>query len=220
MLAVATLTALLALALSGLGLGGGALVSADTASSMESSLLTWVNAARADRGRAPLAAMATLTDLAGDRAAVLAANAVMDHDAAGCLRCQIEDRGIAWNLYGETLGWTSYAWGPEAAKSLFRAWKGSSSHWDTLMGSAYDIVGVGVARSADGSTYAAIVLVDVPGFVSKPNPTPKPADTPAPTPDQTPTVATRVVPAPAPTADATVEAAWVTPFSRYGLIPI
>lgn len=215
MLAVATLTALLALALT--GLGGGAPVSADTASSMESSLLAWINSARIDRGRAPLTATASLADLAGDRATTLAAKAVMDHDAAGCLRCQIEARGISWDLYGETLGWTSYAWGSDAAQSLLRAWKGSSLHWDTLMGPAYDIVGIGVARSADGSTYASIVLVDSPGGPPKTSPTPKPAPTPDPTPD--PVIAPRVIPAPAPTPDPTPAAA-VTPISRYGLIPI
>lgn len=218
MLAVAALTAMLALVL--VGVGGGTPVSADTASSMESSLLSWINSARADRGRGPLTATAALTDLAGDRAAKLAAKGVMDHDAAGCLRCQVEALGIDWALYGETLGWTSYAWGSEAAQSLFRAWKGSSFHWDTLMGPAYDVVGIGVARNADGSTYASIVLVDVAGYAPKPTP----ASTPKPVPTPTPIAVPKVIPAPAPTAVATTEPIEAvvapTPWRRYGLTPL
>lgn len=167
-------------------------VNADTAGSMEASILAWINDARASRGRPALVRTAGLADLAGDRATAMAAQQRMDHDVAGCLRCQLESREIRWELHGEVIGMTSWAWGSEAARSLYDAWRGSAYHWDLLLGRDFNVVGVGVARAADGTTYGSIVLVDAPGGAPKPapQPTPRPAaPNPKPTPVPTPTPA-------------------------------
>jgi uncharacterized protein YkwD len=173
-----------------LALGIGARpVAAGTAETMEAAILSWVNGARAERSLPPLQGRADVADLAGDRAATLAAAGVLSHDAAGCLSCQLDARGITWHLYGETLGTSSYAWGMDAATSLFNAFAASPSHWDALMGAGFDTAGVGaVYRDADGSTYLSIVLID--GDGTSPAPAPKPTHAqpraPAPAPAPTP----------------------------------
>ncbi|MEW5990262.1 MAG: CAP domain-containing protein [Chloroflexota bacterium] len=181
---------------------------AGTAETMEASILGWVNDARAQRGLAALRPDSRLIDLAGDRAATLAAKDQLSHDAAGCLSCQLEARGIAWNLYGEVLASNSWPWGSESARVVFESWRDSPSHWDILMNPQYDSVGVGVGLSASGTTYASAVLIDAPVLAAqatpKPTPGPKPAPTPPPTPPPTlpPSAAPRPRPVVAPTRQA------------------
>ncbi|HEX5591167.1 MAG TPA: CAP domain-containing protein [Candidatus Limnocylindrales bacterium] len=177
-------------------------VAAGTAETMESSLLGWINDARAGLGLAALRLDAPLADLAGDRAAKLAATNTLSHDAAGCLKCQLGDRGIAWNLFGEALASNSWPWGPESARVVFESWRGSAPHWDILVGSQYDSIGIGVALAAGGTTYASAVLIDAPGPVAA-TPKPKPAPTPAPVPRATPRPTPRPTPAPTATPTAT-----------------
>ncbi len=51
---------------------------------------------------------------------------------------------------------TTYDWGHDAARSVFRSWRRSAPHWDLLMGRGFHRIGIGVAyRSQDGSTWAA-----------------------------------------------------------------
>jgi uncharacterized protein YkwD len=166
---------------------------ASTVSTMRSDVLGWVNAARSKAGLAPLHQSTALTSLANSRAATLAANDTIAHDAAGCLKCQLASRGIKWNALGENTGWTSYPAGHEAAQSLFSAWKASPPHWAILMGK-YDTIGLGFFVRADGKTFSSLVLIDAPGTVAAaPVRTPRPAATPKPaaatpmaTPDPTP----------------------------------
>jgi hypothetical protein len=166
-------------------------VAAGTAETMEAAILSWVNGARAERSLPPLQGRADVADLAGDRAATLAAAGVLTHDAAGCLSCQLDARGITWHLYGETLGTSSYAWGMDAAQSLFNAFAASPSHWDILMDAGFDTAGVGAFyRDADGSTYLSIVLIG--------------AEDPPPAPAPHPTHAQPRAPAPAPAPPAPI----------------
>lgn len=134
---------------------------AGTAETMESSILAWLNGARAARGVPPLVIRADLMDLAGDRAASMAAAGVMSHDVAGCLSCQLNARGIVWHADGEAIGGTTYPWGSQAATSLINALSGSAVHMDLLMSRTFDQVGAGVAyRSANQNTYLSIVVID------------------------------------------------------------
>ena len=162
-------------------------VRAGTAETMESALLGWINSARAARGLSKLRVSAALTDLAGDRVAVLAAKNQLSHTLPGCLTCQLNDRSIAWNLEGEVLASNTWAWGLESAQVAFDGWKGSPSHWAILMSANMDTIGIGVANSSTGTTYAGAVLVDAPGYVgSVPKPKPAPTVPKAAAPDPTP----------------------------------
>jgi uncharacterized protein YkwD len=190
-------------------------VAAGTAETMEASILGWINDARAQRGIPTLRVDARLADLAGDRAATLASKDQLSHDAAGCLSCQLETRGVAWNLYGEVLASNSWPWGSESARVVYESWRDSASHWDILMNPQFDSIGVGVGRAANGTTYASAVLIDAPGTATNPTPAPKPAATPRPTPRATPR------PTPAPTPAPTPEPHSIPgPSFRFGLMPL
>lgn len=127
---------------------------AGTAENMESLLVKWINNARANRGVPALRVTWRLTDLAGDRAATLARTQVLAHPS--CLSCVFRSYGITFQRCAEVVAMTSYPWGYEAAKSIFRAWRNSSTHWSILMSRSYTRIGMGVAyRSSTHTTWAA-----------------------------------------------------------------
>jgi uncharacterized protein YkwD len=127
---------------------------ASTATYMEGLLVKWVNGARANRGVPPLRVGPKLTDLAGARASTLARNASLVHP--DCLSCTFRNYRISFSSCGEVIAYTTYPWGYEAARSIFRGWKGSSSHWSALMSRSYKRIGMGIAyRSSNHSTWAA-----------------------------------------------------------------
>jgi uncharacterized protein YkwD len=133
-------------------------VNAGTADYMEDLLLKWVNNARAARGIPALKVGWRLEDLAGDRAAEMAAAGRIWHPS--CLSCLLRKRSISFSRCGEVIAWTSYPWGYDAARSIFLSWKNSSGHWSILMSRGYTRVGFGVAyRSQNRTTYAAGILV-------------------------------------------------------------
>src|SRR5450759_1357287 len=70
---------------------------------------------------------------------------------------------ITWYSCGEAIGYTTYAWGPRAAASLYSLWRNSPEHWALLMSASYDYVGFGVAwDSASRTTYSSIALLEGP----------------------------------------------------------
>jgi uncharacterized protein YkwD len=146
----------------GLGpVGRPATVNAGTAETMESELFTWVNNSRVARGLVPLRLHWQLIDLAGDRAGSMAYYNTMSHSIGGCLSCQLASRSVQYYGYGEVIGETGWPWGDQAAQSLFNAWKGSSYHWNLLMSSTYNYIGVGVAyNSTHKTTYASIIMTE------------------------------------------------------------
>jgi len=130
---------------------------AATAEYVEGLLVKWINAARTYRGIPALRVGAKLTTFAGDRAKTLASNNTLSHPS--CLACMLRNRGVSFRVCGEVIAGTTYPWGYEAAKSIFRAWKSSSGHWSILMSRSYTRFGVGVAyRSSNHTTFAAAVL--------------------------------------------------------------
>lgn len=132
---------------------------AGTADTMESTVLSLVNAERTMRGLVPLRLHPGLVGLAGDRAATMASTGVFAHPS--CLSCLVKARDIQYYGVGEIIAWTSWPWGDEAAQSLFKAWKGSPLHWGILMSSTYNYIGFGVAyRGANKRTYAAGILTE------------------------------------------------------------
>ena len=132
-------------------------VSAGTAETMESKIVGWINYERAKRGVPKLTVGPMLVDLAGDRATTLAKTQEMVH--LSCLACTLRSRGVSFRTCAETLAYTTYPWGDQAALSIYRGWKSSSMHWGILMSRSYTRIGVGVAyRSSNHSTWAAAIL--------------------------------------------------------------
>ena len=151
---VAAITAVLLLT-------AGAMANPDRASAasdetIEAKILSLINAARERRGKEPLRVRASLVDFAGDRAEHMASTGVLKHPK--CLPCKLEKRGISYETYGETIAWTFGPWSNEDARRIFRIWKNSAPHWSILMSRRLDRIGIGVARRANDSTWAAAVL--------------------------------------------------------------
>jgi uncharacterized protein YkwD len=138
-------------------------VAATTAQTMAADLLSWINTARAKHGLGKLRTSSTLYSLASKRAATLASKNALSHDAAGCLTCQLRSLGVSYNLMGEVLASNNYTWGTQSASVVFSSWRNSPMHWDILMGSRFDTIGIGIARSKNGTTYASAILIDAPG---------------------------------------------------------
>jgi uncharacterized protein YkwD len=132
-------------------------VNAGTAANMESKILGWINDARQNRGLRPLRVGDKLRDFAGDRASALARSGDLEHP--NCLACVLRNRDISFGTCAETIAMTTYPWGHDAARSLFKSWRSSSSHWSILMGRGFDKIGIGVAyRNSNNSTWGAAVL--------------------------------------------------------------
>ena len=129
---------------------------AATDETIEAKILSLVNAARERRGIDPLRVRASLVDFAGDRAAHMASTGVLKHPR--CLPCKLDRRGISYETYGETIAWTFGPWTNEDARRIFRIWRNSPPHWSILMSGRLDRIGIGVARRANDSTWAAAVL--------------------------------------------------------------
>ena len=133
-------------------------VRAGTAEYMEGLLVKWINAERTNRGVPAMRVGSKLTAIAGDRAKTMASTNKLSHPS--CLSCFLRQKGVSFSSCGEVIASTSYPWGYDAARSLFRAWKGSSGHWSILMSRTYTRLGIGVAyRSSNGATYAAGLVV-------------------------------------------------------------
>lgn len=130
---------------------------AATADYMEGLLVKWINAARQARGVPAMKVGSKLTDLAGDRAVELARANKLYHPS--CLSCLLRQRGVSFSSCAEVVAGTTYPWGYDAARSIYRSWKGSSGHWSILMSRTYTKFGIGVAyRSSNHTTFAAGVL--------------------------------------------------------------
>jgi uncharacterized protein YkwD len=133
-------------------------VQAGTASNMESKLLGWINDARVARGKPRLKSTDRLKGMAGDRASEMARTGRMEHTA--CLSCALDSRSVSWDTCGEVIAYTTWPWGHEAARSIFRGWKNSPDHWKLLMARRFHRIGIGVAyRSSESMTFGAAVLV-------------------------------------------------------------
>jgi hypothetical protein len=129
---------------------------AATATTAERQIMTLVNNARAARGLVPLRSDYRLWQLADQRSAAMASAEVLSHSVAGSLGGGLEGRGIQWYGYGEVIAYTSVG----SAASLFELWRTSPPHWELLTSRSFNYLGVGMARSASGLTYSAIVLTE------------------------------------------------------------
>ena len=134
-------------------------VAAGTAETMEGNLLGWVNAERTRRGLVPLRLHGSLVSYSGERATQMASTGQLKHPS--CLSCVLASRGIQNYSNGETISYTTWPWGSQAAESIFNGWKRSTVHWGLLMSTKFNYVGIGVAyRSANKSSWAAAVLTE------------------------------------------------------------
>lgn len=137
---------------------------ATIATSMELSLLTWLNRDRSAIGLRPLRRDTALAGLADDRAGRMAGLGVLSHDlAGGDIGAALAARGVVWYRFAENIGTTTALWGPDAASYIYRLWRDSPSHWAEMTSGQLNYIGIAVAyRPTDGSTYASLVFTESP----------------------------------------------------------
>jgi uncharacterized protein YkwD len=135
--------------------------SAGTAYNMEAQILSWMNRDRTAAGLVQYRRDSNVALVAGRRAARMASARVLSHSVAGTnVGSQLSGAGVQYYTWGEIIGTTSYPWGSKAAANLYSMWKRSAQHRALMMSTAYNYVGVGIARASNGSTWASIVFTD------------------------------------------------------------
>jgi uncharacterized protein YkwD len=132
-----------------------------TASTAESSVIGWINAARSARGLVPLRYDGDLASISGLRASRMASANVMSHTISGSLSSQLNSYGVQWFRYGEDIGWSTAGWPSSSARSIFNMWMASSSHRALILSDRFNYIGIGLAyRSSNHRTYASAVFAE------------------------------------------------------------
>jgi uncharacterized protein YkwD len=131
--------------------------------STERAVISWINADREARGLRALRPWSTLYDIAEMRAKRMASANVMSHTISGNLGNQLTSYGVRYYSKGENIAYTSRYTGLDAAKHIYRMWKGSSIHWAQILSKKFNYVGVGLSyRSSNNRTYASLVFTESP----------------------------------------------------------
>ena len=131
--------------------------------SVEAAVISWMNADRTALGLRPLQLWGKLAAIAETRAKRMAAANVMNHTVGGNLSRQLHDAGAVCYAYGENVAYSSYPRGTDAARHIYRLWKGSPVHWGQITSRRFNYVGLGLEyRSSNGRTFAALVFTESP----------------------------------------------------------
>jgi uncharacterized protein YkwD len=175
-------------------------------SSSEQQLFQLTNQARAAAGRKALHWDDRLAAFARARAKDMIVRDYFAHEIPpdGHTVFDVMSRaGYCYNLAGENIGWNNYP-DDQATTEIETMFEGSPGHYQNIIGSAWDVVGIGAYKGPDGKKMWAVVFADKCGSVaakppSKPKATakpqvkpaqvkakPKPTPTPSPTPSASP----------------------------------
>ena len=120
--------------------GGGAFpASAD--SGTEGQFISDTNSARADHGLRPYAVESDLTSVARRWAEHMARNNSLEHNPS------YSSQVCCWSSIGENVGEGS------SESSIQQAFMSSAPHRDNILSSSFTQVGIGTARSSDGTLY-------------------------------------------------------------------
>ena len=133
---------------------------ADAAS--EDLLASLTNESRANGGLHTLAVDLELVDLARWRSRDMAERGYFSHaipPAGSKVFDELSARGYCYEVAGENIGWLSGrdAGAEERIQQMFLD---SKTHRDVLMGKAWDVVGVGSWKRADGRHYWTVLFAE------------------------------------------------------------
>jgi uncharacterized protein YkwD len=183
--------------------------SADSfSSSSEAQLVTLTNRARASAGLRSLKVDPTLTSVARWRSKDMIDRDYFSHTIPGYGKVWDKLAAIhyCYHVGGENIGWNNY---PDdlATAAIQSSFMGSPDHKANILGSAWDVIGIGAYKGSDGRKMWTVLFADKCGSTSatpKPTPKPTPKRTAKPTARPTARPTTRPVSRPTPTPRATV----------------
>jgi uncharacterized protein YkwD len=133
-----------------------------SAASAEASLLAWTNRDRAALGLVPLRSDPALVAIAGTRADNLAASSTFSHAAAGGDAAPaLAAARVLCFAWGENIAEWPGGVSSATLAGIYRAWRGSATHWVMLMSPRMNYVGFGLAvRRSDGAAVASTVFTE------------------------------------------------------------
>ena len=176
-------------------------------STAERELVALTNQARAAAGRRTLRVDSVLTSLARWRSKDMIERGYFSHQipGGGTVFDAMQRKGYCFKLAGENIGWNNY---PDdvAARAVHDQFMNSAGHRANILGSAWDVIGVGAYKGPTGKKMFTVIFADKCGTAPKPTPKPtprptakpKPKATPRPTPKPTPRPTPRPTPKPTP----------------------
>lgn len=128
----------------------------------EDILASLTNRSRVDGGMRTLGIDLELAELARWRSRDMAERGYFSHSippAGTKVFDELSARGYCYLLAGENIGWLS---GPDGGteERIQRMFLASEKHRDVLMGAAWDVVGVGSWKRADGRHYWTVLFAE------------------------------------------------------------
>ena len=170
-------------------------------SSAESELLALTNRARSNAGLRALKLDSTLASVARWRSKDMIDNDYFSHDIPGWgqngVFAKLSSIGYCYKIAGENIGWNTYP-DDQATAAIQDMFMNSSSHRSIILGSSWDVIGVGAYKGADGKKMYTVLFADKCGSTPTPTPKPTPKPTPRPTPRPTAEPTPRSTPRPTP----------------------
>ena len=191
-------------------------------SASEQQLVALTNQSRANAGRRALRVDSALTSIARYRSKDMITRNYFSHSippSGKSVFNVMSERGYCFNLAGENIGWNTY---PDdvATAQIHQMFMNSPSHRENIMGRAWDVIGVGAYKGADGKKMWTVLFADKCGTAPKATPKPTPRPTARPTVRPTPKPAPRATPKPTPRPAAATPLASPTPTPTAPLVTV
>ncbi len=177
-------------------------------SSDEQALFALTNQARASAGLPTLRWDSSLASVARWRSQDMITRDYFSHQippSGSSVFDELSARGYCFKLAGENIGWNNYP-DDSATAQIQQMFMNSSGHRANILGSAWDVAGIGAYQGADGKKMWTVLFADKCGTTTTatprptPRPTPKPTFKPTPVATAQPTAAPTPRPTPRPTA--------------------
>ena len=170
----------------------------------EQALFTLTNQARASAGLPTLRWDSSLASLARWRSQDMIVRDYFSHQippSGSSVFDEMSARGYCFKVAGENIGWNNYP-DDSATAQIQQMFMNSSGHRANILGSAWDVAGIGAYQGSDGKRMWTVLFADKCGTTATPAPTPKPTPkpTPRPTAQTTPRPTATATPRPTPNA--------------------
>ena len=159
----------------------------------EQALFALTNQARASAGLPTLSWDSSLASLARWRSQDMIVRDYFSHQippSGSSVFDEMSARGYCFKVAGENIGWNNYP-DDSATAQIQQMFMNSSGHRANILGSAWDVAGIGAYQGSDGKRMWTVLFADKCGTTATPAPTPKPTirptatATPRPTPNAT-----------------------------------